>query len=79
MTLDVLKRILAEEFDVDPEEITTETNFYDDLSADSLDMVEMVMDMEEELGVDFEMEGEMKLETLGDLADFIEDKLAEME
>ena len=41
-------------------------------------MMEMVMDMEEELGVDFEMEGEMKLETIGDLADFIDDKLAEI-
>ena len=40
------------------------------------DMVEMIMDMEDELGVDFEMEGDMKLETIGDLADFIEDKLA---
>ena len=42
-------------------------------------MVEMIMDMEEELGVDFEMEGEMKLETIGELADFIDDKMAEIE
>ena len=66
-----IRTYLSEQLDIPAEEMSRETTF-ESLHLDSLDMVE-------ELGVDFEMEGEMKLETLGDLADFIEDKLAEME
>lgn len=68
---------LSEQLDVPAEELSRETTF-ESLHLDSLDMVEMIMDMEEELGVDFELEGDLKLETIGDLADFIEDKLAEI-
>ena len=71
-----IRSYLAEQLDVAPESMSRATTF-DSLHLDSLDMVEMIMDMEEELGVDFEMEGDMKLETIGDLADFIEEKLAE--
>ena len=77
----MLERIisyLSEQLDIPAEDINCDTTF-ESLHLDSLDMVEMVMDMEEELGVDFEMDGDMKLETLGDLADFIEDKLSEIE
>ena len=70
-----IRSYLAEQLDVSPESMSRATTF-DSLHLDSLDMVEMIMDMEEELGVDFEMEGDMKLETLGELADFIEEKLA---
>ena len=70
-----IRSYLAEQLDVAPESMSRATTF-DSLHLDSLDMVEMIMDKEEELGVDFEMEGDMKLETLGELADFIEEKLA---
>ena len=73
-----IRKYLSEQLDIPVESMDRDTTF-ENLHLDSLDMVEMVMDMEEELGVDFEMEGEMKLETIGDLADYIEDKLAEME
>ena len=69
-----IRSYLAEQLDRAPESMSRATTF-ESLHLDSLDMVEMIMDMEEELGVDFEMEGDMKLETLGELADFIEDKL----
>ena len=69
---------LSQQLDIPVEEMNRETTF-ESLHLDSLDMVEMVMDMEEELGVDFEMEGDMKLETIGDLADFIAEKLSEIE
>ncbi len=72
-----IKTYLSQQLDVPAEEMSRDTTF-ESLHLDSLDMVEMIMDMEEELGVDFEMEGEMKLETIGDLADFIEEKLAEV-
>mgnify|MGYP002903162560 FL=1 len=74
---DRIRTYLSQQLDIPAEEIRRDTTF-ESLHLDSLDMMEMIMDMEEELGVDFEMEGEMKLETVGDLADFIEDKLAEI-
>ena len=73
-----IRTYLSEQLDIPAEEMSRDTTF-ESLHLDSLDMVEMVMDMEEELGVDFEMEGDMKLETIGDLSDFIEDKLSEIE
>lgn len=73
-----IRTYLSEQLDIPVEEMSRDTTF-ESLHLDSLDMVEMVMDMEEELGVDFEMEGDMKLETIGDLADFIEEKLSEIE
>ena len=73
-----IRNYLAEQVDVPAEELSRDTTF-ESLHLDSLDMVEMIMDMEEELGVDFEMDGEMKLETIGELADFIDDKMAEIE
>ncbi len=74
---DRIRTYLSQQLDVPVEEMNRDTTF-ESLHLDSLDMVEMIMDMEEELGVDFELEGDLKLETIGDLADFIEDKLAEI-
>ena len=70
-----IRTYLSQQLDIPAEEMNRDTSF-ESLHLDSLDMVEMIMDMEEELGVDFEIEGELKLETIGDLADFIEDKMA---
>ena len=75
---DRIRTYLSEQLDIPVEEMDRDTTL-ESLHLDSLDMVEMIMDMEEELGVDFEMEGEMKLETIGELADFIDDKMAEIE
>ena len=63
---------LAEQLDVPAEEITKETTF-ESLGIDSLDMVEMVMDLESDLGVDLELEE--KISTVGELVDFVEKKL----
>ncbi len=76
----MLERIisyLSEQLDIPKEEMNRDTTF-ESLHLDSLDMVEMVMDMEEELGVDFEMEGKLEVNTIGELADYIEEKLAEI-
>ena len=76
----MLERIisyLSEQLDIPAEDRNRDTTF-ESLHLDSLDMVEMVMDMEEELGVDFEMEGKLNVETIGELADLIEEKLAEI-
>ena len=63
---------LAEQLDVPAEEITKETTF-ESLGIDSLDMVEMVMDLESDLGVELELEE--KIATVGELVDFVEKKL----
>ena len=72
---DRIRNYLSEQLDIPADEMDRDTTF-ESLHVDSLDMVEMVMDMEEELGVEFDMEGDLKLETIGDLADYIEEHLA---
>lgn len=69
-----IRSYLSSQLDIPAEELSRDTTF-ESLHLDSLDMVEMVMDMEEELGIDLGMDGDMQLETLGDLADYIEEKL----
>ncbi len=75
--LERIIKYLSEQLDIPAEDMDRDTTF-ESLHLDSLDMVEMVMDMEEELGVDFEMEGKLEVQTIGELADFIEEKLAEI-
>ena len=78
MTLDVLRRILSDEFDVEPDSITLETNFYDDLAADSLDMVELALACEEECGITIEDNDESwAVSTVAELADYIESRMEE--
>lgn len=69
---DRVVKYLSEQLDISEEEISRDTTF-DSLHLDSLDTVEMIMDLEEELGVDLELED--KLSTVGELVDFIETKL----
>ena len=63
---------LAEQLDVPAEEITMDTTF-ESLGIDSLDTVEMVMDLESDLGVDLELDE--KVSTVGELVEFVESKL----
>ncbi len=63
----------AKQLEIDPQEITPESTF-ESLGIDSLDIVEMVMDLETELGVELEME-DQKIATFQELADFIEAKI----
>ncbi len=63
----------SRQLEIPVDEITRDTTF-ESLGIDSLDIVEMTMDFEAELGVDLDMEG-AKITTFGELADYIEDKL----
>ena len=63
----------AKQLDLEPSEITRESTF-ESLGIDSLDIVEMVMDLESELGIELEME-DQKITTFGEMADFIESKV----
>ena len=65
---------LAQQLDISADDLDANTTF-ESLNLDSLDMAEMIIDMEEEVGVDFEIDGEVRLETIGELAEYIEDKL----
>lgn len=68
-TLDTVKEVLESNLDIDPENVTKDAAF-DDLGIDSLDMVELICDLEEKCSVDFgEPEG---LTTVGDLVEYID-------
>ena len=67
-----IAKYLAEQLDMSASEITADTTF-ESLGVDSLDTVEMVMDLEDELGVELELED--KVNTVGELAAFVESKL----
>ncbi|MBQ5430547.1 MAG: acyl carrier protein [Lachnospiraceae bacterium] len=66
MELDVLKKIIADVLSVDPEEITEDTTFIDDLGADSLDVFQIIMGVEEELGIEVDNDEAEKITTVGD-------------
>ena len=68
-TLDTVKEVLESNLDIDPENVTEDATF-EDLGIDSLDMVELICDLEEKCSVDFgEPEG---LTTVGDLVEYID-------
>ena len=68
-----LANFAAKQLDLDVAEITPDATF-ESLGIDSLDVVEMIMDLESELGIELEME-DQKITTFQELADFIESKL----
>jgi len=68
-----VRAIVAEQLQVDPEEVTLEASFIDDLGADSLDMVELVMALEEEFDLEVPDEEAEKIVTVGDAVEYIKD------
>ena len=73
MILEKMKEILAEQLDVDIESITPETDIADDLGADSLDVVEMLMTVEEEFDIEIPDEEIENLKTVGQVVDYIKE------
>ncbi|MCA9248107.1 MAG: acyl carrier protein [Planctomycetales bacterium] len=63
--------IVAEQLGVDKEKITTETSFVNDLGADSLDTVELVMELEEEFDITIPDDAAEKIQTVGEAVEFI--------
>jgi len=70
--MDKVKEIVAEQLGVDVEEVTAEASFIDDLGADSLDTVELVMALEEEFGIEIPDEDAKKISTVKDAIAYIE-------
>jgi len=68
-----VKKIIVERLNVDEEEVTQDASFIDDLGADSLDIVELVMAMEEEFEVEIPDEEAEKIQTVGQAIDYIKE------
>ena len=69
--IEQVKEIICEKLSVSPEDVKPEASFVDDLGADSLDLVELIMSMEEEFDIDISDEDAEKLVTVKDAIDYI--------
>jgi acyl carrier protein len=70
---DKVRDIIVEQLGVNPEQVTPEAKFIEDLGADSLDTVELVMAFEEEFGIDVPDEEAEKLQAVGDVIRYVEE------
>ena len=70
-TSDRVKKIVVEHLGVEADKVTEEASFIDDLGADSLDTVELVMAFEEEFGIEIPDDAAEKIQTVGDAIGFI--------
>ena len=75
MEFEKLKKIIAEVLNVDADEITMETTFVDDLGADSLDVFQIIMGLEEEFDIEIPNEEAEKIVTVGDAVEQIKNAL----
>jgi acyl carrier protein len=73
-TYDRLKKIVVEQLGVDEEEVKPEASFVDDLNADSLDLVELIMSLEEEFGTEISDEDAERIRTVGDAVEYIDER-----
>ena len=69
-----VKKIIAEQLGVEEDEVTSEASFVEDLGADSLDTVELVMALEEDFGIEIPDEDAEKILTVGKALDYIKEK-----
>ena len=69
-----VRRVICDQLAVDPSKVTLTASFIDDLGADSLDVVELVMTMEEEFELDIPDDDAEKIKTVGDVVKYIAEK-----
>ena len=72
--LDKIKSIVVDQLGVDEDQVTEDASFVDDLGADSLDTVELIMAFEEEFDIEIPDEDAQKIKTVKDIMDYIESK-----
>lgn len=72
---DRVKRVVVEQLDVEPEKVTSEASFANDLEADSLDVVELVMALEEEFDIEIPDEAAEQILTVGKAVEYINEKV----
>jgi acyl carrier protein len=75
MVLEKVAAILSAQFEVDADTITMDTDFVEDLNADSLDVVDMLMSLEDEFDVEIPDEEIENIHTVGDLVSYIEEHM----
>ena len=75
MEFEKLQKIIAEVLNTEPDEITLNTTFVDDLGADSLDIFQIIMGIEEEFDIEIPTEAAEKIATVGDAVDQIKNAL----
>lgn len=75
MEFETLKKALAEQFSVNEDDITPDTSLLDDLGADSLDLVELIMAMEEEFDIEIPDDDVEQIKTVGDAVNYIKEKV----
>lgn len=73
---DQIRDIVVEQLDIEPEKVTPDASFVEDLGADSLDVVELLMKIEEELDIEIPDEDAEKITTVADAVEYIETHLA---
>ena len=72
-----VKEIIVQQLEVDAEKVTMDASFVDDLGADSLDVVELVMAFEDEFGVEIPEEEEQKIATVKDAVTFLQENVSD--
>ena len=77
MVFDKIKDIIVEQLDVEEDAVTMEASITDDLGADSLDVVDLVMSIEESFDVEIPYEEVENIKTVGDIVKYIENKVEE--
>jgi len=74
-TFDRVKKVVVDQLDVNEDEVTPTASFVDDLGADSLDQVELIMAFEEEFDIEIPDEDAEKISTVGDAVNYIDEKM----
>ena len=75
MYFEKVRELIAQEFSIDPSKIEMETKLAEDLGADSLDAVELIMALEDEFGIEVDDDAAQNAKTIGDLVNYIDSKI----
>jgi len=75
MVFEKIRKLIAEQLDIEESEITLESSFQEDLDADSLDVVELIMAIEDEFDIEISDEDAEKISTVKDAVEYIENRI----